>query len=111
MNLRTLLLLVAVALPLASSTAATAAPTPPPLPSGAPPKFPAQSDVFRKYVDVLLTRMHSVCDSECDAKGRAAMAAAESKVRSRTMDACADGTVTETEAMWVLTPMEDVDDG
>lgn len=108
MKLRTLVLLVAVALPLASSAVATAAPAPAP---AAPPKFPAQSDVFRKFIDGLLARMHQVCDSQCDAKGRSSMAAAESQVRSRTMDACRDGTVTEAEAMWVLAPMEDVEDG
>ena len=110
MNVRTLVLLVAVALPLASSTVATAAPTPTPAPA-APPKFPAQSDVFRKFIDGLLARMHQVCDSQCDAKGRSSMAAAESQVRSRTMDACRDGTVTESEAFWVLAPMESVEEG
>jgi len=108
MNARTFVLLVAVALPLASSAVATAAPTPAPSPD-APPKFPATSDVFRKFVDTLITRMHRLCDSDCDAKGRSAMAGVESKVRSRTMDACRDGTVTEAEAMWVLEPIEEVD--
>ena len=116
MNLRALVLLVAVALPLASSAVATAAPTPVPAPTPAPkpstpppPKFPCSSDAFRKFIDGLLTRMHQVCDSECDAKGRASAASAESKVRSRTLDACRDGTVTEAEATWVLAPMDDVE--
>lgn len=118
MNVRTLVLLVAVATSLASSAVATAAPTPVPRPAPAPkpvtpppPRFPCSSDAFRKFIDGLLTRMNQVCDAHCDAKSRASAASVESKVRSRTMDACRDGTVTDAEANWVLSPMDELDDG
>ncbi|CAN5342618.1 hypothetical protein BH09MYX1_BH09MYX1_06070 [soil metagenome] len=105
MKLRTLAFAALVlAMPLASSSVAAAAGSklPP------PPKFPVSADVFRTYSDKLIGSIRDVCNAHCNAKQRSDFEGAVSQVRVRVMEACRDGTVTETEADYAMAPLDAV---
>ncbi len=75
--------------------------------SAPPPKFPVTAEVFHKWIDGWVGQIREACNAHCkSAKQRSTLDSAIAQVQVRTQEVCRDGKVTDTEADYVMAPLD-----